>query len=505
MKKFFLSVIAIAAMCMTVKAEDKLISASFDIIGDSTETGQGQLDQVKLCNGDTLFNNTIGYFYQGYNSKGLEVATGSNLGYGPYWHESNSSANAICLLVPGHCEAEVDITNRIGTKNDQYEFYMFALPVGAPLPSDLITKKAEALDSAAWKMSSFTEGTVTLKANMAEMPQEQYVLAIIFEDRSQAKGMRHRRIAYKQTAVYPAPVEEIVLDTIVVTDVKTTQFAIGDTYEFGGKVTAYYSDKSSADVTSKAVITNTTFNTAGTQAIQISYTNKEVTKTTSYDVNVIALDPKELNSASWDVYGDGTATCIGYGYQVAIGELDTLVKNDVHFFYLQGERVYEANKNGAYWHNSNATKDDNALCLTVRGGVKSTIDMTFLPGKNEKLTYKFYVFAQAAGQTKPEALYSQTSTALDSISIETSSNTKTSDITLTVDLTERSEAQDLYIIYDCSTGCRHRAITYTEKEFAKETPTAIKGVKAATSVKKMMIDGQIVIMKDDVKMNILGF
>ena len=504
MKKIFLSVIAIAAMCMTVKAEDKLISASFDIIGDSTETGQGQLDQVKLCNGDTLFNNTIGYFYQGYNSKGLEVATGKNLGYGPYWHESNSSANAICLLVPGHCEAEVDITNRIGAK-DQYEFYMFALPVGAPLPSDLITKKADALDSAAWKMSDYTEGTVTLKANMAKMPQDQYVLAIIFEDRTQEKGMRHRRIAYKQTAVYPAPVEEIVLDSIVVSDVKTTQFAIGDTYEFGGKVTAYYSDKSSADVTSKAVITNTEFVKEGTQAIQISYTDKEVTKTTSYDVTVIALDPKELNSASWDVYGDGTETCIGYGYQVAIGELDTLVKNDVRFFYLQGERAYEANKKGAYWHNSNATKDDNALCLTVRGGVKSTIDMTFLPGKSDPLTYKFYVFAQAAGQTKPKALYSQTNTALDSISIETSSNTKTSDITLTVDLTKVSEAQDLYIIYDCTTGCRHRAITYTEKEFAKETPTAIKGVKVTPIAKKMMVNGQIMIVKDGNMMNMLGF
>jgi len=499
MKKILLTFVGLLTWTLAVHAADpKLISVSWDLNGDSTTTCPEYINQQALCNGDTLWQDSIGYLYQGYKDKGLELATGKNLGYGPYYHVSkDNEANAICLLVPGHSDAEIVMNNRIGSKQ-QYTFYLFALPVGEKIPADLLTQKAQALDSAKWKMSDYTEGTVTLKANMAKYPDDQYQLAIIFIN-DETKGMRHRGITYTQTKVYPKPVETIVLDSIVVTDPQTLTFTIGDTYEFGGKVTAYYSDSTTVDVTKKAVFSNTEFTTAGKQNIQISFTDS-LTKETSYEVTVVEVDPTQLNSASWNVHGDATATCIGYWYQEKIGALDTLVKNNVAFYYIQGSRIYEPNTKGAYWHNSNSTKLDNVLALTVRAGVKSEIELTLLPGADKE--YHFYAFTQDASLAKPAALYDSIAVAVDSVELTGANPAASATIKLKVDITSQKVDQNIFIIYTGTTGLRHQAITYTETEFAQ--PTAIIEKEVTNMVRKMIVNGQMVIIRDGKQYNALG-
>lgn len=67
---------------------------------------------------------------------------------------------------------------------------------------------------------------------------------------------------------------------------QTTTFTVGDTFSFGGTVTAHFSDSSTANVTSSATFSGYNMNTAGNQTVTVSYTYSGTTKTTTYSIRV---------------------------------------------------------------------------------------------------------------------------------------------------------------------------------------------------------------------------
>lgn len=77
------------------------------------------------------------------------------------------------------------------------------------------------------------------------------------------------------------------LDHITVSGAKT-EFKQGDKFTFGGKVMASYEEEGVADreVTGQASFSGYDMNVAGTQTVTVSYTEGEITKTTTYDINV---------------------------------------------------------------------------------------------------------------------------------------------------------------------------------------------------------------------------
>lgn len=101
--------------------------------------------------------------------------------------------------------------------------------------------------------------------------------------------------------------EPKALTSISVKDQKTN-FHVGDTFSFGGKVTALYNDETTADVTASATFTGYDMSTAGEQTVTVSYT-EGVTKTATYTINVTAGSGPStyvstFNSASWGSGGD---------------------------------------------------------------------------------------------------------------------------------------------------------------------------------------------------------
>ena len=79
--------------------------------------------------------------------------------------------------------------------------------------------------------------------------------------------------------------EVVTLSSISVTG-QTTEFNVGDSFEFGGTVTAHYSDSSTADVTSDATFTGYDMDETGEQTVTVSYTEGGITETTSYEIEV---------------------------------------------------------------------------------------------------------------------------------------------------------------------------------------------------------------------------
>ena len=67
---------------------------------------------------------------------------------------------------------------------------------------------------------------------------------------------------------------------------QTTEFTQGDSFSFGGTVTAHYSDLTTADVTSSATFSGYDMSSSGDQTVTVSYTEGGVTRTTSYSITV---------------------------------------------------------------------------------------------------------------------------------------------------------------------------------------------------------------------------
>lgn len=92
------------------------------------------------------------------------------------------------------------------------------------------------------------------------------------------------------------PPPAATLESIAVSGQKTV-FTVGDTFTFGGTVTASYSDGSTKDVTASAIVSNPDLSTAGTKEVTVSYTEGNVTKEANYNitVNAAVVDGKTVS------------------------------------------------------------------------------------------------------------------------------------------------------------------------------------------------------------------
>ena len=84
-----------------------------------------------------------------------------------------------------------------------------------------------------------------------------------------------------------------------------TAFNVGDTFSFGGTVTAHYSDSSSENVTGSATFIGYDMSTAGNQTVTVSYTYGGVERTTSYQITVSPSGSSSTYNETFD-YSDLT-------------------------------------------------------------------------------------------------------------------------------------------------------------------------------------------------------
>lgn len=96
----------------------------------------------------------------------------------------------------------------------------------------------------------------------------------------------------------PEPGKE--LSSISVSGAKS-EFTVGDTFSFGGTVTAHYSDSSSANVTASATFSGYDMDESGEQTVTVSYTEDGITKTTTYSITVSSGEEPQTLSGSYSV------------------------------------------------------------------------------------------------------------------------------------------------------------------------------------------------------------
>lgn len=120
-----------------------------------------------------------------------------------------------------------------------------------------------------------------------------------------------------------------VLTSISVSGQKT-KFTKGDTFAFGGTVTALYSDESTKNVTSSATFSGYDMANAGTQTVTVKYSEGAIEKTASYDITVSAgAVPFEWSGGDKaSLTGMTGVTAYGLGSDYAVGNAPYRVKLD---------------------------------------------------------------------------------------------------------------------------------------------------------------------------------
>lgn len=183
--------------------------------------------------------------------------------------------------------------------------------------------------------------------------------------------------------------EVVTLSSISISG-QTTEFTVGDSFEFGGTVTAHYSDSTSADVTSSATFDGYDMNEEGEQTVTVSYTEGGITETTTYSITI--------NAESQTLSGTYTASYASYGetYYAYI-DFDNLK------YSLSGSGISPSSNYCLFTY----TLSDSSISFTINGTIhgldgsarrlfsssSSTNTGSYNSSTNKITIYLYYTFA----------------------------------------------------------------------------------------------------------------
>ena len=265
----------------------------------------------------------------------------------------------------------------------------------------------------------------------------------------------------------------------------TTSFTEGDTFSFGGTVTAHYSDSSTGNVTSLSTFTGYSMTTVGNHEVTVSYTYKGTTKTQKYSITVNA----------------GTLSSIA-----VTGMTTEYVKDAVFSFDGTCTATFENGYQKVVTPTSVSSPD-----MTTGGSKTVTVSYTY-NGKTETTDYTISVnthrtvieetYSVFATVTYPSNVQTFDSTKLsvstsgytaiesDSIRLGSGSNTGT------VTVTSLNSTANIYKVvvsaksYGSDTGVTltiagtNNTITSSYSNYQKEFATAVSSVAIATTTSK---------------------
>ena len=135
---------------------------------------------------------------------------------------------------------------------------------------------------------------------------------------TRATGAGHWRLQKVVVTCDDTPAPAPTLSSISVSG-QTTTFTVGDTFVFGGTVTATYSDGSTQDVTSSASFTGYNMNQAGNQTVTVTYQTVSTTYTITVNaggevVYTLEITAADFNTTSYAANnGNHTSTATGTG------------------------------------------------------------------------------------------------------------------------------------------------------------------------------------------------
>ena len=221
--------------------------------------------------------------------------------------------------------------------------YSIVLPDGKYLLYGSSTNlKASATATDTWTVGTGVQGvfrftsTATEERALAYRAGSQNCFGAYSASNLTATSQEYFDIDLYELGAEPTVVPSAATLTAISVSGQQTAFNVGDTFTFGGTVTATYSDGSTKDVTSSARISEPDMTTAGTKDVTVSYTEDEVTRSCAYEITVasqgtgdskvIIIDGSQLTSTATSQVTDKTYDGVtitfsdGAKYQSSTGE-----------------------------------------------------------------------------------------------------------------------------------------------------------------------------------------
>ncbi|HMM00795.1 MAG TPA: hypothetical protein PKC96_05580 [Bacilli bacterium] len=148
---------------------------------------------------------------------------------------------------------------------------------------------------------------------------------------------------------------DITLSSISLFDMQTS-FDLGDVYSFEGEVIAHYSDGSERNVTHLVTFSGYEMSEAGNQIVIVSYTEGGITRTASYNINVVDNNLPPINN---ELTGS-------YSLTTRIGGVDTTFTIS---FEEEGSGTFvRSSANGIYTIYFTYVKTNDTITITLSSG-----------------------------------------------------------------------------------------------------------------------------------------
>lgn len=240
----------------------------------------------------------------------------------------------------------------------------------------------------------------------------------------------------------------------------TTTFNVGNTWVFGGTVTATYSDGTTADVTADTTFSGYNMSTAGTQTVTATYVESGVTATATYNITVY----KVLTSISLS----GQTTSLNRDAAFSFGGTVTAHYNDNSTANVTSSTTfsgYNMSTAGTY----TVTASYTYRSVTKTATYKLTVNKawTAIWSGNKSMTIA------ANTSTDPSAIIFYT---------PASNYPNTSDIRITFTMSNKSGTGGYYFTYDNVKGSTKPSSPYRVSSFDKtKLISTIVGVSSASS------------------------
>ena len=216
-------------------------------------------------------------------------------------------------------------------------------------PIDATNKKV------AWTSSQTSYATINSDGKVTAVKAGSSTITVTTEDGNKTATCR---------VTVTAKPAEVTLSNITLSN-KTTSYDVNDTF-VKPTVTAKYSDNSTKDVTEATTFSGYDMSKAGTYTVTASYTEKQVTKTTTYSIEV----KQKINTDGFELLSDDT---------IPVGS----------------EVVFTSGYNGAVYAMSDTQNNNNrgVVSITASGGDIALVDdvATLVVEEGTKAgTYSFY-------------------------------------------------------------------------------------------------------------------
>ena len=205
---------------------------------------------------------------ESFNSSGLVVTAN-------YSDESFGIVAPTSISSPNMSTAGVKTVTVSYTEGEVTETADFSITVNSVATLSSISLDTSNATTTFYVGDTFSYSGLVVTATYSDSSSHTVTPTSVSSPDMTSAGNKTVTVSYTEGGVTKTKTYSITVNTVTLSSIslsgQTTSFIVGDTFSFGGTVTAHYNNGSTADVTSSATFSGYNMSTSGNQTVTVSY------------------------------------------------------------------------------------------------------------------------------------------------------------------------------------------------------------------------------------------